>query len=283
MKLFQYYDYMGDLKPGVFIGDNPFDLDYVMGGDSELYSTVDVILDYDRVKAGVSAFNGGTQLEDVEYGPCVTSPEKILCVGLNYKKHAAESGMDIPEHPIIFSKFNNSLAASGDEIILLDSASEYDYEVELGVIIGKETKKVSVEDALGHVFGYCTLNDLSVRDLQTRTSQWLLGKSLDGFLPAGPHIVTSGTVGDPQNLAMKTWVNNDLRQDSNTSDMIFSVAECVSYLSQYMTLVPGDLISTGTPEGVVLGRKEKDWLKAGDIVKVEVEGLGVCENVMAKE
>ncbi len=274
---------MGDLKPGVFIGDSGFDLDYVMGGDTDLYAMVDIINDYDSVKAGVSAFNGGQALQEIEFGPCITSPEKIICIGLNYRKHAMESGMDIPEHPVVFSKFNNTLSGNGEEILLQNNAKEYDYEVELGAIIGRETKNVSVEDALKHVFGYCTLNDLSVRDLQTRTSQWLLGKSLDGFLPCGPEVVTRDEFGDPQDLSLKCWVNGDLRQDSNTSDMIFSVAECISYLSQYMTLLPGDLISTGTPEGVVLGRKEKDWLKSGDVVRVEIEGLGRLENVMTAE
>ena len=218
--------------------------------------------------------------EDLQLGPCVGTPEKLICIGLNYKRHAAESGMAAPDSPVLFSKFNNTLAATGESIPLPDNAVQYDYEVELGVVIGKEARYVSAEDALTYVFGYFTDNDLSVRDLQTRTSQWLLGKTLDKFFPAGPYLVTADEVIDPQNLKLYCWVNGELRQNSNTSDMIFSVAEIISYISQYMTMKPGDVITTGTPEGVVLGMKEKIWLKPGDEVTVEVEGLGKCSNRM---
>lgn len=218
--------------------------------------------------------------EDLQLGPCVGTPEKLICIGLNYKRHAKESGMAEPDSPVLFSKFNNTLAASGDAIPLPENAVQYDYEVELGVVIGKEARYVSVEEALQYVFGYFAVNDMSVRDLQFRTSQWLLGKTLDKFFPTAPYLVTADEVSDPQNLGLYCWVNGELRQNSNTADMIFSVAECISYISQYMTLKPGDVISTGTPEGVVLGMKEKNWLKPGDEVTVEVEGLGKCVNRM---
>src|SRR5215216_580273 len=218
--------------------------------------------------------------QDLQPGPCVGSPEKLICIGLNYKRHARETGMAVPEVPVLFSKFNNTLAATGELIPLPDNAVQYDYEVELGVVIGKEARYVSVDEALDYVLGYFTVNDMSVRDLQFRTSQWLLGKTLDKFFPTAPYLVTADEVGDPQNLGLFCWVNGELRQNSNTADMIFSVAECISYISQYMTLVPGDVISTGTPEGVVLGMKEKNWLKPGDEVMVEVEGLGKCTNRM---
>lgn len=218
--------------------------------------------------------------EDLQPGPCVGTPEKLICIGLNYKRHASETGLAIPETPVLFSKFNNTLAATGEPIPLAENAVQYDYEVELGVVIGKEARYVSVDQALDHVFGYFTVNDMSVRDLQFRTSQWLLGKTPDKFFPTAPYLVTADEVGDPQNLGLSCWVNGELRQNSNTSDMIFSVAECISYISQYMTLKPGDVISTGTPEGVVLGMTEKNWLKPGDEVIVEVEGLGKCTNRM---
>ncbi|HXQ32400.1 MAG TPA: fumarylacetoacetate hydrolase family protein, partial [Anaerolineales bacterium] len=214
--------------------------------------------------------------QDLQPGPCVGTPEKLICIGLNYKRHAQETGMPIPEVPVLFSKFNNTLAETGEPIPLPDNALQYDYEVELGVVIGKETRYVSVDEALDYVFGYFTVNDMSVRDLQFRTSQWLLGKTPDKFFPTAPYLVTADEVGDPQNLGLSCWVNGELRQNSNTSDMIFSVAEIISYISQYMTLKPGDVISTGTPEGVVMGMKEKNWLKSGDEVVVEVEGLGKC-------
>jgi len=218
--------------------------------------------------------------QNIQPGPCVGTPEKIICIGLNYKRHARETGMAIPETPVLFSKFNNTLAETGESIPLPDNAVQYDYEVELGVMIGKEARYVSVDEALDYVLGYFTVNDLSVRDLQFRTSQWLLGKTPDKFFPTAPCLVTADEVGDPQSLGLSCWVNGELRQSSNTADMIFSVAECISYISQYMTLKPGDVISTGTPEGVVMGMMEKNWLKPGDEVVVEVEGLGKCTNRM---
>jgi 2-keto-4-pentenoate hydratase/2-oxohepta-3-ene-1,7-dioic acid hydratase in catechol pathway len=217
---------------------------------------------------------------DLQPGPCVGTPEKLICIGLNYKRHARETGMPVPEVPVLFSKFNNTLAETGEPIPLPDNAVQYDYEVELGVVIGREARYIGVAEALDYVFGYFTVNDMSVRDLQFRTSQWLLGKTSDKFFPTAPYLVTADEVGDPQNLGLSCWVNGGLRQNSNTADMIFSVAECISYISQYMTLKPGDVISTGTPEGVVMGMREKNWLKPGDEVVVEVEGLGKCTNRM---
>ena len=217
---------------------------------------------------------------DLQPGPCVGNPEKIICIGLNYKRHAEETGMAIPETPVLFSKFNNALAATGEPIPLPENAIQYDYEAELGVVIGKEARYIGVDEALAHVFGYFAVNDLSARDLQFRTSQWLLGKTPDKFFSTAPYLVTADEVDDPQNLSISCWVNGQLRQNSNTADMIFSVAEIISYISQYMTLKPGDVISTGTPEGVVMGMKQKNWLTPGDEVVVEVEGLGKCTNRM---
>jgi 2-keto-4-pentenoate hydratase/2-oxohepta-3-ene-1,7-dioic acid hydratase in catechol pathway len=228
-----------------------------------------------RVRQAMQQVTSRRQEADLELAPCVHRPGKIVAVGLNYRRHAQETGAAIPETPILFSKFNNTLAANCQPVSLPKVATQYDYEVELGVVIGRPTADVSVQDALDYVLGYCTANDLSARDLQMRTSQWLLGKTLDGFCPVGPYLVTRDEVPDPQALALRTWVNGELRQDSSTADMIFSVAEIVSYASRYMTLDPGDLIITGTPEGVILGMPEpRTWLKAGDEVVVEVQGLG---------
>jgi 2-keto-4-pentenoate hydratase/2-oxohepta-3-ene-1,7-dioic acid hydratase in catechol pathway len=212
-------------------------------------------------------------------GPCVSNPGKIICIGLNYAKHAAESGQPIPSHPVVFSKFSNTLAGHNEDVPLInDVAEQFDYEAELGVVIGKTCRNVSEADALSYVLGYCTANDLSVRDLQTRTSQWLLGKTPDKFLPIGPYLVTADEVGDPQKLRLTCKVNGEIRQDSNTSDMIFSVAQIISYCSQFFTLEAGDLIITGTPEGVAMGMANKPWLKKGDVVEIEVEKLGVLRN-----
>lgn len=216
----------------------------------------------------------------LEIGPCVANPSKIICVGLNYRQHAIESNMTVPETPVLFSKFNNSLAAPEETIPLPGNAVEYDYEAELGVVIGRRARYVSESEAMDYVLGYCTVNDLSARDLQFRTNQWLLGKTLDKFLPVGPYLVTADEVGDPQSLRIRCWLNGELRQDSTTGDMIFRVSYLISYLSQYMTLEPGDLISTGTPQGVIHGMKEKVWMKPGDETVVEVEKLGRLRNRM---
>lgn len=213
--------------------------------------------------------------------PLIPQPEKILCVGLNYRRHAAESGLAEPTTPVLFSKFNNALAACHEAIPLPETAQQGDYEAELGVVIGRTARNVTEAEALDVVLGYCCINDLSARDLQMRTSQWLLGKTLDKFMPIGPYLVTADAVPDPQALGIRCWLNGELRQSSSTGDMIFSVAQTISYASQFMTLRPGDIISTGTPEGVILGMKEKNWLKPGDTVIVEVDGLGRLVNQMA--
>ena len=201
------------------------------------------------------------------YAPVVTKPEKIICVGLNYADHAKEANMDIPDYPVLFSKFNNALAAHKQVISLPKKAEKFDYEAELVIVMGKEATKVSKEEALSYVFGYTVGNDFSARDLQFRTGQWLLGKSCDDFAPIGPYIVTSDEI-DPQNLEISCKVNGEIRQSAHTRDMIFDCATIISYLSQYMTLKPGDLIFTGTPEGVIVGypEEQQQWLKSGDEV-----------------
>ena len=207
-------------------------------------------------------------------------PGKIVCVGLNYRKHAEESGAPIPTTPVLFSKFDNTIAAHNEGVPLIEAATQYDYEVELGVVVGKTARNVSEAEALGTVFGYTTANDVSARDLQMRTSQWLLGKTLDKFLPIGPYLVTADDVPDPQALPLRTWLNGELRQNSNTADMIFTVAQIIAYISRHFPLEPGDVIVTGTPEGVIMGTAEKRWMVPGDLVEVEVEGLGKLANRM---
>ncbi|WP_339315839.1 fumarylacetoacetate hydrolase family protein [Paenibacillus sp. FSL R10-2734] len=218
-------------------------------------------------------------------GPCVTHPNKIICVGLNYRKHAEETKAAIPEYPILFNKFNNTLTGHGDDIPLPKVTKKVDYEAELVIVIGKTAKYVTKENALSHVFGYCNVNDLSARDLQLRTQQWLLGKSCDKFSPLGPYLVSANEIGNPNDLDIKCTVNGEIRQHSNTSDMIFRCDEIVSYISQHMTLVPGDIILTGTPEGVVLGYPvdQQVYLKDGDIVTIEIEKLGKLTNRLVKE
>jgi len=212
--------------------------------------------------------------------PCTPAPSKIICIGLNYRKHAAESSMAVPAVPVVFTKYNNTLVDYGNDVPLGKVGEQFDYEVELGVVIGKKCKDVPKATALDYVLGYCVTNDMSCRDIQFRTSQWLMGKSLDYFLPLGKYIVTSDEIPDVQQLELSCMLNGEQRQHSSTSDMIFTVAEIIEDLSKHMTLEPGDLILTGTPEGVIFGMAEKNWLKPGDIVTVEIEKLGSTTNKM---
>ena len=215
--------------------------------------------------------------EAFEYGPVVTRPEKIVCVGLNYRKHAAEVNQPVPKQPVLFSKFNTALNRHHGTIRLpVHAARKFDYEVELVVVLGKQAKNVGEAEALSYVAGYCTGNDFTARDLQLETGgQWLVGKTPDQFAPLGPYMVTADQV-DVGNLRIECRVNGETRQSSNTSDMIFGVPQIVSYISKVITLMPGDIIFTGTPEGVIQGKpaEQRVWLKAGDKIACSLEKLG---------
>ena len=218
-------------------------------------------------------------LNVASFGPCVTSPEKIICIGLNYRKHAAETGNPVPKMPILFNKYNTALNCHGGTIaVSKEKAEKFDYEAELVIIMGKQARNVSETDAKSYIFGYATGNDFTARDLQSRSSQWMLGKSLDGSAPMGPWIVTADQA-DGDNLKIECKVNGEVRQSSNTNDMVFNCSQLVSYISTYMTLKPGDVIFTGTPEGVISGyAKEKQvWLKPGDKILTGIEKLGDLE------
>jgi len=219
--------------------------------------------------------------ENVVYAPCIMNPEKILCVGLNYFSHGEECKVDIPKSPALFSKFNNTLAAHQQGIKLSTNAFKYDYEAELVIVMGKVAMNVPKEDALSYAFGYMVGNDLSARDLQFLSGQWLLGKTCDGFAPIGPYLVTADDI-DPDNLDISCEVNGSIRQFANTRELIFDCATIISYISQYMTLRPGDIIFTGTPSGVILGqpKDEQQWLKPGDEIKISIEKIGTLVNTM---
>ena len=212
----------------------------------------------------------------VRLGACVGGIGKFMCIGLNYSDHAAETGADIPEHPILFMKATSAVVGPNDMVMLPRHSTHSDWEVELGVVIGKPCKYVSVDEALDYVAGYFVSNDVSERHFQAQlTGQWTKGKSCDTFGPIGPWLVTADEVGDPQNLDMSLDVNGKRMQTGNTSTMIFTVAECISHLSELMTLHPGDVISTGTPPGVGMGMKpEPVYLKEGDVMDVAIQGLG---------
>ncbi len=216
--------------------------------------------------------------EGIAYGPVVTRPEKIIMMGFNYREHAKETGTPIPKDPPLFNKFNNTLNYHGGTIKLpVETMNQFDYEVELVIVFGRECRDVSEANALDFVAGYCTGNDFSARDMQYLTSQFMIGKTADGFAPLGPYLVTSDLVGDPNNLRLETRVNGQQRQDWNTNDMIFNCRQLISFASKMFTIKPGDILFTGTPQGVVFGMKPKEtrpWLKPGDKVACSIEKLG---------
>ena len=226
---------------------------------------------------GLEALAEGAQcFTDAPLAPVITGTDRIFCIGLNYRQHAKECNLPLPPAPVLFNKFGNALAAHGDCVRLMPDYLEYDYEAELVAVIGKPARDVSADEALDYVFGYTCGNDLSCRDLQfARSGQWVLSKTFDGFAPIGPCLVPAGEI-DPQNLAISSVVNGEVRQNSNTSDMIFTVAEIIADLTHHFTLQPGDLIFTGTPQGVMHGypADQKNWLKPGDKVDIVIETIG---------
>jgi len=211
----------------------------------------------------------------VRVGACVAGVGKFICIGLNYSDHAAESGMQVPPEPIIFMKATSAICGPDDPVLIPRGSEKTDWEVELGVVIGTRAKYVSEADAVAHIAGYCVVNDVSERHFQTeRSGQWTKGKSADHFGPIGPWLVTRDEVADPQSLGMWLTVNGEARQNGSTETMVFGAAHLVSYLSHFMSLQPGDIISTGTPPGVGMGMKPPTYLKAGDIVELGIDGLG---------
>jgi acylpyruvate hydrolase len=217
-------------------------------------------------------------LETVELGPPVPDPDKIICLGVNYREHAAEARQKLPAVPMFFAKFRNSLIGPSSPILLPGVSTQIDYEGELAVIIGRRCKGVSEQEALQYVAGYTIMNDVSARDLQLQTSQWTAGKALDTFGPMGPGIVLASDIADPQTLTLTTRVNGQVVQHDSTANMIFSVATTIAFLSSLMTLEPGDIIATGTPSGVGVTRTPPLFLQDGDVVEVEIERIGRIRN-----
>lgn len=209
------------------------------------------------------------------FGPCVAGAGKFICIGLNFADHAAESGMPVPSEPVVFMKATSAIVGPDDDLVIPRGSEKTDWEVELGVVIGRTAKYISEADALDHVAGYCVAHDVSERAFQQeRQGQWTKGKSCDTFGPVGPWLVTRDEIADPQDLRMWLKINGETMQDGSTRTMVFGVAHLVSYLSQFMSLHPGDIISTGTPPGVGMGMKPQRWLKPGDVVELGIEGLG---------
>ncbi len=239
-------------------------------------------LDSGFLNKAKNAVNNGNpttvNVNNVEIAASVPAPGKIICIGLNYRDHAEESGMAIPTKPVIFSKFSSCIVAPSKPIVVPDESAQTDYEAELAVIIGRRATNVSRADAMDYVFGYANFNDVSARDFQFADAQWQRGKSCDTFAPIGPFIATTDEVPDPQDLSIKFRLNGETMQNSTTGQMIFGVAELIEYLSRYFTLEPGDIIATGTPPGVGFARKPPVYLEEGDVCEVEIEGLGVLSN-----
>jgi 2-keto-4-pentenoate hydratase/2-oxohepta-3-ene-1,7-dioic acid hydratase in catechol pathway len=208
-------------------------------------------------------------------------PSKIVCVGLNYRDHAEEQGVPLPEAPLLFAKWQNTLIGPGEPIVIPPIVTKCDYEAELGVVIGARARDVSAENALEAVAGYICLNDVSARDLQFADSQWTRGKSPDTFCPVGPRLVPRDEVADPQQLAIRAILNGEVMQESSTSNMVFGVADVIAYITQAITLEPGDLIATGTPAGVGVFRKPPVFMQPGDEITIEIEGLGSLTNPVA--
>ena len=222
-------------------------------------------------------------LSSVKLRAPIPCPGKILCIGLNYSDHAAESGQPVPQFPVVFAKYANTVIGHGENIVLPHVSSQVDYEAELGFVIGKRGRYISEADALQYVAGYLPINDVSARDYQTRTSQWTMGKTFDTFAPMGPALVTADEVPDPHNLSIRLTIGDEVLQNSNTDKLIFGVPKLVASLSEVMTLEPGDVVSTGTPPGVGFARKPPRFLKAGDVVSITIERLGTLTNPVVSE
>jgi 2-keto-4-pentenoate hydratase/2-oxohepta-3-ene-1,7-dioic acid hydratase in catechol pathway len=217
-------------------------------------------------------------------GPCVANPQKFIAIGLNYSDHAAESNLAVPPEPVVFTKQVSCVSGPNDDVTLPPKSKKSDWEVELGVIIGTRAKNIKKSDALAHVAGYCTVNDLSEREFQAeRAGQWTKGKSYDTFGPIGPWLVTTDEIRDPQKLKLWLELNGKKVQDGTTATMVFGVAHIVAYLSEFFTLMPGDIISTGTPPGVGMGMKPQRFLKPGDVMRICVEGLGVQQQTVVRD
>ncbi|SFA81782.1 2-keto-4-pentenoate hydratase/2-oxohepta-3-ene-1,7-dioic acid hydratase (catechol pathway) [Cohnella sp. OV330] len=277
MKLVQFYDRQDETRK-TQVG--------VLRGEDEIVALNAAGTMRDVIQAGdVQALEQGAayRLSDVKLLSPLTDPEKIVCIGLNYHDHVIESNMQVPKVPVLFPKYNNCLTGHEDEVAIPAEVKQCDYEVELAVVIGKTAKRVPLESAMDYVFGYTVLNDVSARDIQLNEPQWTRGKAIDGFAPTGPWIVTADEIADPGKLGISLKLNGATMQDSNTKELIFDIPYLVSFLSNTMTLRPGDIISTGTPPGVGMGKKPQVWLKPGDVVEATVEGIGTLRNTFVSE
>ncbi|UXX79862.1 fumarylacetoacetate hydrolase family protein [Reichenbachiella carrageenanivorans] len=271
MKLIRYGN-VGEEKPGLEFEGKWYDMSHLVREYDEDFFAAGGL---DKLKGEFDPKLAKEVDQNTRLGAPVHRPGKIICIGLNYRKHAEESGMDVPKEPVVFFKATSSIVGPNDAIEIPKNSKKTDWEVELAVVIGKRANYISEEEAMDYVAGYCLHNDVSEREFQIeRGGQWVKGKSCDTFAPLGPYLVTKDEIKDPNNLNLWLTVNGKKVQDGNTNDFIFNVQHVISYLSQFMSLMPGDVISTGTPEGVGFGFKPPVYLKGGDVVELGIEGLG---------
>jgi 2-keto-4-pentenoate hydratase/2-oxohepta-3-ene-1,7-dioic acid hydratase in catechol pathway len=292
MKLLNYYpQWQTTAHLGTIVAEKILDLTKAFPADSR-FSSVSALLRAGRdsmlraqrhVNEDASWIKTGPMIDEIRYGPPVDERCRIFCVGLNYADHAAENKLPPPESPIFFSKLASVAIGNKEQIPLPVISQQVDYEAEFAFVIGSRTKRVSVEDAWRHIAGFTIMNDVSARDLQFQDKQWFRGKNCDGFAPLGPWLVTTDEVSNPDNLAITLRLNGEVRQSSNTGQLFFKPAQLLSFLSQTLTLEAGDVISTGTPGGIGYYADPKVFLKDGDVVEVEVDGLGVLRNTVIQE
>lgn len=268
----------GDL--GLTEGDYPQDIRSLLQCDENTWQAGRDVLNWVEVSGKYNSTAAYVYpLSQIQIDPPIPNPSKIVCVGLNYADHCRENNFEIPTSPILFSKFPSALIGLGDPITWPEEVSEkVDYEAELAVVIAREARGVPAKEAYDYIGGYTVVNDVSARDVQFADQQWVRGKSFDTFCPAGPYLVTPDEVGDPHELSIQCWINGELRQDSNTKQLIFKIPELIEFITKTCTLMPGDLICTGTPGGVGVFRDPPVFLKPGDVVEIEIEKLGRLRN-----
>jgi 2-keto-4-pentenoate hydratase/2-oxohepta-3-ene-1,7-dioic acid hydratase in catechol pathway len=279
MKLVSFSAGDGKVRPGVLIEKDNLVVDLSAAGHSDVLAVI---------TAGVTTVDKlsqypGYNLSGVKLQAPLSNPPRVFAIGLNYKDHAAESKMELPKFPVVFFKLTPSIVGPEEAVVLPKNSTQPDYEAELAVVIGKGGYRISADEWLDHVYGYTIVNDVSARDIQLSTSQWSLGKSFPTFCPIGPAIVTADEIADPHSLSISLSIDGEFLQDSNTRELIFGVPQLIEYISSITPLLPGDIISTGTPAGVGLGRNPKRWLKAGETMTVSVEGLGSLVNPVVAE
>ena len=260
-------------------GGFPDDMSALLQSDDTTWQLVGSVAAWAEALPDPAGASLRQPLAQVRLAPPLANPSKIICVGLNYHDHCREQNIEVPDRPILFAKFPSSIIGPGDEITWPPDAShKVDYEAELAVVIGREGRHIPIEQAYDYVAGYTIVNDVSARDVQFADEQWVRGKSFDTFCPMGPYLLTADEVPDPHTLRIRCWVNGELRQDSNTRELIFKVPDLLAYISKTCTLMPGDILSTGTPGGVGVFRDPQVFLKAGDLVEIEIDKLGRLRN-----